>query len=84
MDLIPSIAKIFSYVVQHERQVIGSSFSNECDIKVNVATMRKNHTSRGFLPEVNITLIMNLTNKVFLTSVKLHENTIGLFSNLNK
>jgi len=44
MDLIPSIDKIFSYVVKHERQVIRNSFSNECDIKVNVATTKKNHT----------------------------------------
>jgi len=39
MDPVPSISKIFSYVVQHERQIGGNNVLNGTEIKINNTTV---------------------------------------------
>jgi len=37
MDHIPSISKVFSYVVQQERQIMGNTLPSESELRINAA-----------------------------------------------
>jgi len=46
MDLIPYISKIFSYVVQQERQIGGNNVLNETEIKINNTIVTCNYCKK--------------------------------------
>jgi len=46
MDPIPSISKIFFYVVQQERQIGGNNFFNGTEIKINNTTTTRTYCKK--------------------------------------
>jgi len=47
MDPMPSINKVFSYVAQQERQIMGSNMLNESEVKINTANNQLSCTFCG-------------------------------------